>query len=380
LRFLAKKAVKSFYLNSRKAVLGGAGRALRLGRLRPLPDSDRISKILFIRTDRIGDMVVSTPALRAIKKGLPHARLTVLASRSNAPLLQHDPYVDEVIVWNQGQKAAAPIGFLRQAGRLAKAGYDAVIDPMPGSDLYTALIAYLSGAVLRIGFPGFGRDVFFNHLAGDADGRHMVDLILETTLLLGAAPEGRLPHICLLPIEGERAGLWLRARNLGTRPIVGIHPGGYYPTQRWPAEYYAQLALALRHDNAMDIVLIGGGGDRDLINSIFEYAGERFAVFESTDLRESVALVSRLNLLVCNNSGPLHIAAALEVSTVSFMGPTEKNRWMPLGLNHKVLRRDYLECIGCNSGTCIRGDLACMRRIKPEEAVNGAMHLLKKSA
>ena len=270
------------------------------------------------------------------------------------------------------------VGFLRLAARLSKVGYDAVIDPLTGNDLNTALIAYLSGAALRIGFPGYGREVFFNRLAAYPDEyRHMVDLVLETARLLGAESEDRTPHLCLLPAERDWAGGWLQAHNLGHRAVVGIHPGGYYPTQRWPSDYYAQLAFALQQDIGCDVVLIGGQGDHGLIGSILASSGERFVVFESSDLRQTVAVISQLNVLVCNNSGPLHIATALNVPTLSFMGPTEQGHWMPLGDNHEVLRQDDLDCIGCNSGTCARGDFACMRRIKPEEALGCIIRLLK---
>lgn len=373
-----KKIVRSFYLHARQAVLHGAGLVLRQRRLRPVPDPSKITNILFIRTDRIGDMVLSTAALRAIKRGFPHARLTVLASLSNAPLLQHDPHVDEVIVWNEGELGSSFVGFLRLAARLSKIGYDVVIDPLTGNDLHTALIAYLSGAALRIGFSGYGREIFFNRLAAYPDGyRHMTDLVLETTKLLGAECEDRTPHLCLLPAERDWAVGWLKAHNLGHRAVVGIHPGGYYPSQRWPSEYYAQLAIALQQGHGCGVVLIGGRGDRHLIRSILASSGERFVVFESSDLRQTVAVISQLNILVCNNSGPLHIATALDVPTVSFMGPTEQGHWMPLGNDHEVLRQDDLECIGCNNGTCARGDLACMRRIKPEEALKCIIRLLK---
>jgi ADP-heptose:LPS heptosyltransferase len=189
-----------------------------------------------------------------------------------------------------------------------------------------------------------------------------------------------MPHLCLLPTEREWAGAWLKAHNLCHRALVGIHPGGHYPTQRWPSDYYAQLALALQQDLGCGVVLIGGRGDRHLIESILAYSGERFVVFESSDLRQTVAVISQLKVLACNNSGPLHIATALNVPTVSFMGPTEKGQWMPLGQNHEVLRQDHLECIGCNSGLCARSDLACMNLITPEEAFRSIMHLLKKMA
>ena len=337
-----------------------------------------LRKILFIRTDRIGDMVLSTAALRAIKRGFPHAQLTVLASLSNAPLLQHDPHVDEVIVWNKGKLGSSMVGFLRLTARLSKIGYDAVIDPLTGNDLHTALIAYLSGAALRIGFSGYGREVFFNRLVTYPDGyKHMADLVLETTRLLGAESEDRTPHLYLLPAERDWAGGWLKAHNLDHRAVVGIHPGGYYPSQRWPSGYYAQLALALQKNDGCCVVLIGGRSDHEAIASILASSGERFVLFESSNLRQTVALISQLNVLVCNNSGPLHIATALNVPTVSFMGPTEKGRWMPCGNSHRVLRADELDCIGCNQGECPKASLDCMRQISPEAALRAVIEAIR---
>jgi lipopolysaccharide heptosyltransferase II len=373
----AKTYLKLAYLHLRRALLVAGARMLRL---RPTPTVSapaELRKILFIRTDRIGDMVLSTPALRAIKNAFPGAHLTVLASRSNAPLLRHDPHVDRVMVWAQDRLAAGPIGFMRQAARLAKAGYDAVIDPMTGHDLRPALVAGLSGAPIRIGYRGYGREVFFNRLCRMDGNRHIADLILETTRHLGAEPVRCLPHVHLLDEERDEASRWLTASGLGGRPMVAFHLGAHYASQRWPVDYFAELARRLLHDHDCDVLVIGGPGERDLVRSFRSSAGEGPVVCESVDLREMAAVVAQATALVCNNSGPLHIAAALDVPTLSFMGPTDRSRWMPLGLHHVVLRQDQLDCIGCNRGVCGRGDHACMRMIAPGTVLSELLSMLR---
>ena len=368
--------VKAAYLTVRQALLVTGARLLR-GWPTPVASLPTVlRKILFIRIDRIGDMVLSTPALHAIKHAFPGAHLTVLASRANAPLLQHDPHVDQVIVWDQGKRGISPIGFLRQAARLTRAGYDAVIDPMTGHDLHTAVVACLSRAPLRIGYAGYGREVFFNRLCHIGGDRHTADLVLETIRNLGAEPVERSPHIRLLSGECDCARSWLATRGLGSRPVVAVHLGAHYQTQIWPTGYFAELARLLQ-DKGCDVVAIGGPGDRELVRSFRACAGEKAFVFESSDLRQSAALIAQANVLVCNNSGPLHIAAALGVPTLSFMGPTEKSRWMPLGPLHVVLRQDRLDCIGCNRGICDRGDHACMQMITPEDALHPLLGLLQ---
>jgi heptosyltransferase-2 len=126
-------------------------------------------------------------------------------------------------------------------------------------------------------------------------------------------------------------------------------------------------------------VVLGGPADIPLVKGILSRMNASVPVMLSSDLRESMALISQLSALVCNNSGPLHIAAALKVPTVSFMGPTVKSLWTPSGSCHCVLRADDLNCIGCNSGACRRGTLECMQRLTPEIAREALAELLNQS-
>lgn len=373
----AKTSVKLAYLHLRKVLLVGGARMLRPRLTSSVTAPAELRKILFIRTDRIGDMVLSTPALRAIRHALPGVHLTVLASRSNAPLLQHDPHVDRVLVWNQARRSVAPIEFLLQVRRLAKARYDAVIDPMTGPDLHTALIAWFSRAPIRIGFSGYGREAFFTRLCCPEKGRHTAELVLESARPLGVRSNDCMPHLRLLPAERLQARSQLTAIGLSSRPVVAIHPGAHYPSQRWPTDYFARLAQQLKKDCRHSVVLLGGPDDRPLIARIRGSIGEGVAVFENHGLRQTAALIAEADALVCNNSGPLHLAVALGVPTLSFMGPTEQSHWAPLGPQHVVLRQDRLDCIGCNHGSCVRGDHACMRMITPEAALNHLLSLLR---
>jgi lipopolysaccharide heptosyltransferase II len=375
-----KKFATSLYLHLRWALLIAAACVLRRRCRRSADASLPPRNILFIRVDRIGDMVVSTPALRAIKRSSPGAHLTVLASRSNAQLLRHDPHVDRVLVWDGVRPLGSPIGFLHRANRLARARFDAVIDPMTGHDLRTALIAWLSRAPMRIGYAGYGREVFFSHICRPGGDRLMVDLILDLTYILGARPDGGTPQLRLLPIELEQARCRLTSSGSAGRPLVAIHPGAHYPSQRWPADYFARMAQHLQRDHACRVILLGGPEDGTLIKRIQASAAMDLAAFERLDVRQTAAMIAQADVLVCNNSGPLHLAAALGTPTLSFMGPTDRDRWMPAGPGHVVLRQDRLDCIGCNQGTCPRGDHACMRMTTPDTALARLRPLLFRGA
>ncbi|RPJ05337.1 MAG: hypothetical protein EHM37_21835, partial [Deltaproteobacteria bacterium] len=180
-------------------------------------------RILFIRTDRIGDMVLSTPAFRALKKAFPRSHLTVLASRVNLPLLANNPHVDRVIIYPFGKN---PLSKWRLARALKKEAFDIVIDPLTSYDLEPALLAYSSSPRLAIGFEGFGREVFFDRVSAISQcGRRFVDDSFELLRLIGLEDNSRQPELFLTSAEVSRADDWFskHARNGWIR--VGIHPG-----------------------------------------------------------------------------------------------------------------------------------------------------------
>lgn len=340
--------------------------------------SHRFQKILFIRTDRIGDMVLSTPAFKAIKTTFPDAVLTVLASRANCSLIQSDPYVDEIIVHDSsaGLKDAA-----RMVRTLRSQRFNVVIDPMTSHDAQTAILSFLTEAETRVGFRGFGREVFFTAPVERPEPRHGI-LNLHHALLtrLGIHCSGIEPELFLCEAEIDRARRWVRRVAPDGERIIGLHPGAHYATQRWGIRNFAALIELLSKDTGLRPVVLGGTADMPLVKGILSQTNASLPAVHSSDLRDSMALISQLNALICNNTGPLHIAAALKVPTVSFMGPTVKSLWTPSGNRHRVLRADDLDCIGCNSGFCRKGTMACMQRHTPDIARQALVELLNNSS
>ncbi|MCK9364722.1 MAG: lipopolysaccharide heptosyltransferase II [Syntrophales bacterium] len=327
----------------------------------------KIHKILFIRTDRIGDMVLSTPAFAALKKALPQAELTVLASPANAAILQHNPTVDSVQIYDRHWGILKKIRFLKQL-RIRR--FDLAIDPGADYEMHTAWLAFLSGAAHRLGYAAYGREVLFNVPPPKSiPGGHFVDIMLALLSAIGIPAAERKPKIYISAAEQRWAITWLEEKGLGGRKIIGIHPGAHYPTQRWPAEYYAELIKLIRREPSAAIIVFGSPADRPIIKEILSDSTEEVVVAIQDDLRKLSALLACCRMVVCNNSGPLHIAVALGIPTISFIGPTIRDLWMPIGEGHRVLRRNELSCIGCNLGYCKIKTHDCMRLIKPEEVI-----------
>lgn len=314
-------------------------------------------------------MVLSTPALMALKAHFPAARLTVLAGPTNHGVLDGHPAVDEVIVFDD-RFMRRPLRFLRQVSTLRRRCFEIVVDPLIGNDLKSAALAWASGAPLRVGFSGAGREVFFNRPASFPDcGRHFVDATLDLIETVGVRAEERIPR--LNPQRGDAGWAmgWIAAHTIPGLPVIGVHPGAHYPSQRWPARHYAWLIEDVHRKLCSQTVMIGGPGDRAAIQTIAASAKVPVPIYTGDDLGRSFALIAQCDVLVCNNSGPLHAAAALGVPTVSFMGPTHASRWWPRGGRHRVLRTEGLACLGCEAGRCPRGDNACLQRIFPATAL-----------
>jgi len=370
-----KSFLKNIYLNFRKYLLRVLPILIHAKRLHNFGSGEDIRRILFIRVDRIGDLVLSTPALKALKKAFPVSELAVLASLSNQSLLLNNPYVDKIFVYDQQLGLSHKIGIIKQ---LRNYGLDLAVDPYADYELKTALIAFLSGAKRRIGYSSYGRELFFNVNGPKViKDKHLVDLTLDILKPLGVRSNHKKPEIFLTEDEKKWAGNWLKEKGAGVKPIVGIHPGGYYETQRWLPERFAEVANHLKKNGYLDILIFGGPGEKGLVDQIASMINGELMTYVGGDLREFAALVDSCRMLICNNSGPLHVAVALNIPTISVMGPTNKDRWMPIGDIHKVLRIDNLPCIGCNLGYCKIETHDCMSLITSSMVIEATKSFLE---
>lgn len=366
---------KRCYLAGRKTCLDVLRRLISKD-FKPAPDIRAIKKLLFIRIDRIGDMVLSTPVFKSLKSANPLLEITVLASPSNARLIELNPYVERVMIFDTGSGLLHAFMVIRN---LRKIGFDLAIDPYRGYALKSACISFLSGAKWRVGYPSCGREIFFNIEAEKPPADlPIIDEVLNTLNTLGVYPKERVPQIFISDTEKIRAKEWLMQAGIRNTLIIGVHPGAHYESQRWPTENYANLILRLQRETDFDVILFGGPEDLSVISKMRSRLNGEIPIFVSQDLRLFLALLAECSLLICNNSGPLHMAAALGVPTISFMGPTVKERWMPVGNGHKVLRVNELDCIGCNSGRCKIETHDCMKRITPEIVLNKVVDSLGK--
>jgi heptosyltransferase-2 len=320
---------------------------------------EEIRSILFLRHDRIGDMVISTAALRALRRAYPQAKITVLASQRNHEILAHNPHVDEILIYK------GILWFLRE---IRPKDYDLVIDPFVTYELKQAFMTYLAGGKYRIGFEETGREIFFNVRGPMASSpKRMIEHLLDLVELLGGKREDCEPEVFLSDEELQWASKALGSKGIDINKLtIAIHPGAYYPSQRWSAQRFGEVARRILEQRETNIILLGSRDEEPLLRDVKKIAGDGVQVFSGLKLRELMALLSKCDLLICNNSGPLHIASALKVPTVSMIGPTVTPLWLPCGKHDVVIKRE-LACSPCNKAVCRNHE--CMELITVDEVL-----------
>jgi ADP-heptose:LPS heptosyltransferase len=271
----------------------------------------REHRVLFLRHDRIGDMILSTGLLRAIAKSHDTITLDVLASPANAPVLRGDPHVDTTIVFDRTK----PTRYLSMLRRLRCMKYDAVIDCMPTApSLTTLLLMWASGATHRIGVANRGNDDALTlPVAPNRDAVHVVDQLAALSAAFGVDRQRGdfRPRLYLDERERERAiATWEddsteRARRL----LVNVSAGRAF--RRWPNErYVAVIRHALSRDARLRIVVIAAPDDRARAEAIARESAVRFV--STPSLRDALALVATSDLLFTPDTGVAHAASAFE--------------------------------------------------------------------
>ncbi len=357
-----------------------AFRAIRLRSRKPFlrQDSTRPEapgKILAIRTDRLGDMILTLPAIDALAAAYPGALLQVAGRPHLLPLLRERHGVDGVL------PVSAEDTVETLSRKIADLEPDMVVDFSAPQDLLAVRSACRAGVPVRVGFSGGGREVYLTDPVRPPKGRR--SLGEENRLLVHRVGAESVPSRPRVPVpEAERRSAETFLRQCGAGPgavRIALHPGGRYPTQRLANEQWAAACRMLQVGHGdFRFILLGGPADLDRIDALAGLIGSGAMIMPPMDLFRLAAVLSACDLLLCNNSGPLHLASAVETPTLSVTGPTDPVRFHPQGVFQEVLRIRDLPCSPCGRGGCASHE--CMKRIDPGEIAAVAKRLLSSAA
>ena len=339
--------------------------------------------ILVIRHRAGGDLLLTTPALRALRAAAPGARIDVLAQKGMGEILAGNPDVDRVVEFDRRSLASRAGLYVR----LARGGYDAVLDLV--SNPATSLLTRLTRARVRVGYDIAGRRGAYTIRVPrepiGADGRPVIryapEAALDVLRAAGIPPRGL--HLTFRVTEGARASMdgWLagpEARRNEAKPIAACLPTGSWPAKTWAKERFAEAMDALAEEAT--ILWIWGPGERAEVESARSAMRAPSLLAPATGWQELGALLARCSVLVSNDSGPKHIAVALGVPTVTIFGPTHPGTWHPPAGPHRALMAEGLDCLHCNANVCpLPGDrrMRCMRDVGAPRVADAARALLR---
>lgn len=343
-------------------------------------------RVLAVRLDAVGDLLMTTPALRALKRAKRGRHLTLLTSAAGAKIARLVPDIDDVIVYQ------AP--WMRASGRIAADADHAIIERLragkfDAAAIFTvysqnpwaaAFLCRLADIPRRLAHSRENPYQLLTDWIPEPEPqslmRHEVRRQLDLVAHVGAASDD-LPLTLALPPEAHaRAQLFLDSAHIDTRtPWVVIHPGASAPSRRYPAETYAQVARTLVRRYGWQIVFTGSAGETALIEHIRALMGTpSHSAAGRLDLPALCALIDMAPVVIVNNTGPAHIAAAVGTPVVVLYALTNLQH-MPWMVDSRVLYHD-VPCKHCYKSICPQGHHDCLRRVPPEAVVNAALDLV----
>jgi heptosyltransferase-2 len=328
-----------------------------------------IRKVLIRSANWVGDAVMSLPAIASVRRSLPQAEISILARPWVADLFRELPEADRVIAYRSSGFHAGIRGKWRLARELRREGFDLAVH-LPNS-FESAFISFLAGIPLRAGYNTDGRRIFLTHrvpLTRRVRKGHQVEYYLHLLESLGFELAPGVPFLKLSPQGMEEAEGILSSWGVKeSDSAVGIGPGAKFGSAKeWFPERYAELAGRISREMGARVLILGSPGDRMAASQICREAGTPVLDLTGrTTLAQAIGLIARCRLFISNDSGLMHVAAALGVPLVAIFGSTDPSRTGPLSKNSRVFHKP-LSCAPCLKTEC-PDDRKCMALITVEE-------------
>jgi lipopolysaccharide heptosyltransferase II len=344
-------------------------------------------RVLCVRLDALGDVLMTTPALRALKTSYPDRQITLLTSPAGAAVARLVPEIDEVLIYEAPWMKATPPRADSRAEvamieRLRSMSFDAAVvftvysqNPLP-----SAFLCYFAEIPLRLAHCHENPYQILTDWVPDPEPtqfvRHEVRRQLDLMASVGCRTEDERLSLSVPKHSLEAARSLLARRGLRShRPWVVIHPGASAPSRRYRPEGFAEAARQLVHEHGVQVVFTGSSDEAELVDSIRAMMqGPSITLAGTLGLAELAATIRLAPVLIANNTGPVHIAAAVGTSVVDIYALTNRQH-TPWGVAHRVLSHE-VPCAPCYKSVCPEGHHDCLRRVPPEAIVQATQELL----
>ncbi len=339
-------------------------------------------KILVFQSAFLGDVVLTLPMIQVLKRNFQHAEIDVVTTPTAAELLQNHPSISNVIVFDKRKSQKGIRGIFALSKILRKENYDLAI--VPHRSFRSAVIIALSKIREKITFSTSAGKVFFNHIVPYIKEHHEVERNISLLAPLAIKTHKReLPSLYPALNEVNFVDKFLFEREiLHQNKMIAVAPGSVWNTKRWLLERFTELSVLLAEDG-WEIVLIGGKDDAELGRSIYEI-GKHKNIHDATgklSLLQSAELIGRCNVLITNDSAPLHFGVAMRTPVVAIFGATiPAFGFAPYGKEDVVVETHGLECRPCaihGGDKCPIGTFVCMKNIEAQTVYEKVQEIVK---
>ena len=343
-------------------------------------DKSSISKILVRATNWVGDVVMTLPALEAIKKTFPSSSIAVLAKPWVLPLFENHPAVNEVISFKKGEGAFTGFSeILRTVSLIRKKRFDLAI--LFQNAFEAAALAFFGNVRYRIGYNTDGRGFLLTHSVLRTEEVlkfHQTDYYIYLLRAMGWQPDftdhgnpdprSGFPSVFLAREYTEKGRIIIESNGMNTNDfLIGLNPGAIFGgAKRWPADRFAKIGDLAVENWGAKVLVLGSKNETDICRNLCSSMTRKaLNLCGRTSLGEAMGIIGLCRFFVTNDSGLMHIAAALGVPTIAIFGPTDHVATGPRGPSTKIIRHDT-RCAPCLKPEC-PDDHRCMLSIEPEE-------------
>lgn len=332
-------------------------------------DWNSVKRVLVVRLRSIGDTVLATPSLFALRRFLPNAQIDILLEDWVAPVLEGSDLVDEVIKVDPSR--------LVTVRELRRRRYDVAFNLHGGTT--ATFFVRASGARHRVGYSHYQYSFLYNHLLSSAKDywhQEMVHSAEQQLALLGSTgvPVDDRPRSRLLITKSGRTARVSEWQERG--PYALLHPGTAFFTKQWPAENFARTADFLTYHD-MRVLAVGSKDESAVLHEVANASKSEVALFDDLTLPEIMALASKARIFIGNDSGIAHIAAAVNTPSVVIFGSSNRDHWRPwTDAPNEIVYQEF-PCQPCAGYECKEyGDAPCIGSVAPEKVFSAIEHVL----
>lgn len=359
-----------------------------------------MKNILIIQTAFLGDVVLITPLLSILKEKFPEVNLSVLVTPIGKEVLTCNPEISEIIVYDKKATQQGFLNFLKMVKNIKEKRFD--ISVLPHRSMRSALLTYLANIPVRIGFKNSSGKIFLTHHVNYLKEKHEVErnlklldeveMVMTNNCLLSKIESKttnpnlqRKLQIYLSQEDKEFACKFLDSNishgdSIINSPLIGLNPGSVWATKRWLPERFAEVGDRLANDYKAKIIIFGSKQEAMISNQVIDNMKiPPISAVGQTNLKQLTALIKRCDLFITNDSGPMHLAMAVNTPTVAIFGPTTLDiGFGPYGENFMVVEKEGLKCRPCGlhgPKKCPKKHFACMKEIGATEVIKAAIRL-----